>query len=192
VSLAGADLETTPDGIKQLCEALATNTSVKSLSLARSGLTDTGLQQVVAKLVTGALPALERLDLSDNHRLGAAADAVLHGLRRLRPGVVIVRGKGEDGDDKLLSAETDSFAAQRELIEGLTAWPLEEVLVNPGTSNDMRCPVCTYQEPLKQGLITSGGNQHRCLEGCGSYFLASIGTSQLTLIGNRRKPPSEA
>lgn len=169
---------------RQLCEVAAKNDKTQVLDLSSSGLSDSALQRLVAALATGALPALRTLDLRSNEALGAAADTVLHGLRRLRPELTILRA---EGDNPGLAEASDTFACDRELIEGLTAWPMHEVLVREG-SNDMRCPVCSEHE-LKPGLITSGGNQHRCLDGCGSHFLQSIGTSSLSLIGLRRKPP---
>jgi hypothetical protein len=187
VTFAGGELGASAERVQQLCDAMRANGKTQTLDLRAAGLGDGSLQQLVAVLATGAMPALTRLDLRDNAALGAVADTLMHGLRRLRPTIHIVTA-GADGGEGELAAETDTFACGRELIEGLSAWPCFDLLEKPG-SNDLRCPVCN-SVTLKQGRVTSGGNQHRCENdnGCGSYFLASIGTGDLTLIGNRRRP----
>jgi hypothetical protein len=189
VKFAGSELGAHPTRLEKLCAAMRANDKTTTLVLADTGLSDASLQQLVAVLVTGGMPALTRLVMRGNARMSPVAETLLHGLRRLRPQIQIVLG-GADGDDGTLSDETDAFACSRELIEGLTAWPIGDLLERAG-SNDLRCPVCNAAT-LKQGQITSGGNQHRCESdnGCGSYFLASIGIGDLTLIGNRRRPPA--
>lgn len=188
VSFDKSELGGSAERVERLCGALRANDTAQRLDLRGAGLDDSALQRLAAALAAGATPALTSIDLRDNPGLSAAADTLMHGLRRLRPALAVLRaGAGADGG--ALSAETDAFACSRELIEGLTAWPTHELVEEPG-KNDLRCPVCRAAT-LKQGRITSGGNQHRCEAegGCGSYFLQSIGISDLTLIGNRRRPP---
>ena len=190
VKFGGSELRAKPERAQQLCTAMRTNDKTTTLDLADAGLEDAVLQQLVAALATGALPALKRLDLRQNPALTPVADTLLHGLRRLRPAIQVVLS-GTDGGEAALSDATDAFACSRELIEGLSAWPLHELVIREG-SNDLRCPICKVAT-LKAGRVTSGGNQHRCEndDGCGSYFLASIGIGDLTLIGNRRRPPQQ-
>jgi hypothetical protein len=190
VKLGGSEFGARPERTQHLCDVMRTNTKTTTLDLADSGLGDTPLQQMVAVLVTGGMPALVRLDLRRNPALSPVADTLLHGLRRLRPAIQVVLS-GADGGEAALSEATDTFACSRELIEGLSAWPLHELVIREG-SNDLRCPICKVAT-LKAGRVTSGGNQHRCEndDGCGSYFLASIGIGDLTLIGNRRRPPGQ-
>lgn len=190
VKLGGSDFGAKPERVQQLCTAMRSNDKTTTLDLADAGLEDAQLQQIVAVLVTGGLPALVRLDLRRNPALTPVADTLLHGLRRLRPAVKVVLS-GADGAEASLTDATDTFACSRKLIEGLTAWPLHELVIREG-SNDLRCPICQVAT-LKAGRVTSGGNQHRCEndDGCGSYFLASIGIGDLTLIGNRRRPPQQ-
>lgn len=184
-----SELGSHPERVQKLCGAMRDNAVAQTLDLRDAGLTDDALQHVVAALAAGAMPALSRLDLRDNPGLTTVADTLMHGLRRLRPKVVVVL-MGADGAESALATDTDAFACSRELIEGLTSWPTHELVEAQGTNN-LRCPVCK-SATLKQGRITSGGNQHRCESenGCGSYFLQSVGISDLTLIGNRRRPPS--
>ncbi|KAG8467140.1 hypothetical protein KFE25_000456 [Diacronema lutheri] len=188
VKLAGCALCESAERMQKLCAAMRANDKAQALDLRDAGLSDGALQQLVAALATGAMPALSRLDTRGNPGLGAAAATLLHGLRRLRPKVGVVLA-GADSEDGGLSADTDVFACSRELLEGLTAWPTFELVEKQG-ANDLRCPVCN-SATLKPGKITSGGNQHRCESenGCGSYFLQTIGIGDLTLIGLRRRPP---
>jgi len=80
--------------LKDLLPALAACKSTegpKTLDLSGCALTDTGVQQMVAALATGALPALTELRLKDNAQLTPVSDAMLKGLAMIRKTVTVVR-----------------------------------------------------------------------------------------------------
>lgn len=167
---------------------LQSNTAIEELDLAQSDLNADAVQHLIVCLATGALPNLRSLDLSENKSMGHAGETLAHGFKRLKPSVDVVTTSTGVKNSVSTGAEGDRFACERQLVEGLSAWRRSDLLVTAGGS-DMRCPVCNDYS-LKQGMITSGGNQYRCDAGCGSYFLHSIGTNDLSLIGLRRRPES--
>ena len=63
----------------------------KVLDLSSTDLTDAGVQQLVATLATGAVPALIELRLKDNDKLTSVSEMMLKGLGMMRKGVTVVR-----------------------------------------------------------------------------------------------------
>ncbi|KAJ1616888.1 hypothetical protein T492DRAFT_894674 [Pavlovales sp. CCMP2436] len=107
VKFVGGELGASAARVQHLCDAMRANGQTRTLDLRAAGLSDGALQQLVAVLATGAMPALTRLDLRENGALGVVADTLMHGLRRLRPTIHIVTA-GADGGEGELAAETDT------------------------------------------------------------------------------------
>lgn len=159
LSFKGVQLTRKPEWIQQLGEALSTNTTLTSLDLSESGLTDTSIQQLSAVLaVPTRCPKLRRLDLRGNPGITAVGETISGGLSRLRKGLEVALGEGMD-------ASTASFVHTKELIEGLTAWNPEDLKV-PDTHNELYCPKeiagDDVQLMLTKGYQGTNGTKYRC------------------------------
>ena len=138
ISFKGVDICRDPHWIQKLGEALGENTTCSELDLSSTGLTDVAVQQLAATLcsVTKA-PQLEALILCNNP-LSPISETVLSGLQRMRPKLQVKLAEVE------ATPLADGFVCQKQLIEGLSAWTPDDLLV-PGShtshqSLEFYCP----------------------------------------------------
>eukprot|EP00966_Prymnesium_polylepis_P154440 3565752-Prymnesium_polylepis.2 len=118
-------------------------------------MTDAAVQQLAILLCNvSKAPQLTKLNLSDNP-LSPMSETVLNGLGRLRSQLHVVLGQA--------GPLADGFVCQKQLIEGLSAWPADDLKV-PDTQADFYCPL----------EISGEGNERIKLE---KGFSGSNGTS---------------
>jgi len=158
VSFKGVELCRNPEWMKQLCEALGENTTVTELDLSGTGMTDAAVQQLAILLCNvSKAPQLTKLNLSDNP-LSPMSETVLNGLGRLRSQLHVVLGQA--------GPLADGFVCQKQLIEGLSAWPADDLKV-PDTQADFYCPLEISGEgneriKLEKGFSGSNGTKWKC------------------------------
>lgn len=182
LSFKGVELTRKPEWMKQLGEAISANTTCTALDLSESALSDTALQQLAMVL---ALPSrcakLRKLDLRGNPALTVMGETVARGLCKLRPGLELLLG-----DE--LDATAEGFGCDRQLVEGLTAWPTGDLAV-PGKQNAYYCPKEIAGEgvliELKQGFQGPNGVKFKCdlatfelYHTTGSMVLKTLASSQ--------------
>ena len=88
LTFKGVELCRKPEWMKLLSDTLATNDTIKQLDLSGTGITDTGLQPLVAALACGACPQLSVL-LLRNNPLSMVGETMVQGLRRMRPALSV-------------------------------------------------------------------------------------------------------
>lgn len=169
LTFKGVELTRNPAWMKQLCETLAKNNTVKQLDLSGTGMTDTALQTLVAALACGATPQLSVLMMRDN-QLSMAGETMVQGLRRMRPALTVDIGE----------EAAEGFVHQKLLVEGMTAWPVDTLTVDG--SQELRCPaeVLGSNEVvlLKKGFSGTNGTKYTCDD---AEFLQTHGTANLVL-----------
>jgi hypothetical protein len=177
VSFNEVKLGAHPEWVGELLEALAANTRCTALDLSGTGLTDAALQRLVVAMSTGCAPQLKTIDVREND-FSLAGETMAQGLSRLRPALKLVLG--DDDQPKV-----DGFVHDKTIIEGLTAWPAEELEMpdsRPGAGN-LRCPVEISGPgkpvPLKKGFQGSNGTKYTCEL---ADFELGHGTGNMVLI----------
>ena len=169
LSFKGVELTRNPAWMKQLCETLVKNTTVKQLDLSGTGIHDTALQTLVAALACGASPQLSELRLQDN-QLSMAGETMVQGLRRMRPALTVRIG------DKAV----EGFVHEKLLVEGLTSWPCASLTIEG--SSDLRCPAEVLGSDevvlLKKGFSGTNGTKYTCDD---AEFIQTHGTTNLVL-----------
>jgi len=160
LNFKGCELTRKPDWMKKLCEALATNDTVHVLDLSRSALDDAAVQQLVLLLCTATRCAkLRKLDLSGNPDVSVAGETMAQGLCKMRKGFEVVIGPGFD-------CTADTFGCDKKLVETLTAWNAQDLLVPNGGNQDYYCPTeITGDGPrmeLERGVQGTNGIKYRC------------------------------
>lgn len=119
-SFKGANFSLLPQSLPQLCDVLALNMTCTALDLTNTSMTDAGVQQLAVALCdVSKAPQLLHLNLCDNP-LSAVSETVVAGLSKLRPNLRVSIGSGP---------LTAGFVCEKELVEGLSAWPPEELKV---------------------------------------------------------------
>ena len=170
LTFKGVELCRKPEWMKLLCDTLAANDTVKQLDLSGTGITDTGLQPLVAALACGACPQLSVL-LLRNNPLSMAGETMVQGLRRMRPALTV-----HIGDETV-----EGFVHEKLLVEGLTAWPVESLSVEG--SSDLRCPAEIVGSDavvlLSKGFSGTNGIKYTCED---AEFLQTLGTPNLVLV----------
>ncbi|KAL1530019.1 hypothetical protein AB1Y20_000944 [Prymnesium parvum] len=156
ISFKGVQLCRKPEWIPQLVEALKENDTCTELDLSGTEVTDAGVQQLAVALCTVATaPKLVRINLCDN-ALSPVSETVLRGLSRLRPKLEVSLGSGP---------LADGFVCEKRLIEGLSAWPADELRVP--NSNDFWCPEEISGRGKERVVLTKGfsganGTKYKC------------------------------
>lgn len=134
ITFRGVQLQRKAEWFKQMTEAIAVNTTCTELDLSQTGLTDTALQQLAATLaVPTRCPKLRKLNLGANPELSKMGETVASGLSKLRVGLEVVLTDG-------LDAKAEGFVHDKQLVDGKTSWPCDEIKVPEGTLYDYYCP----------------------------------------------------
>lgn len=158
------ELTRDPAWMKQLIEALATNTTCTCLDLSNTMLNDSAVQMLCASLaVPSKCPKLKKLRLGGNPQVGNVGQTVAQGLAHLRKGLELDFGEGAE-------PAVSGFVHQKELVEGVTSWWNGDIAVE-GQNRCFYCPkeVLAHAgvDPetkleLTQGFQGPNGVKYRC------------------------------
>lgn len=186
LSFNGIELSRDSDWIKQLVEALKDNDTCTELDLTNSALTDATMQQLAIGLaVPSRLKKLKKLKLGENPQLGNMGQTIAQGLKRMRQGLELSFGEGEE-------PAVEGFVCQKELVEGRTAWWNGDIAVE-GQPNCFYCPdevLVHAGVPTKPRLeLTKGfqgpnGVKYRCEHATFELYNSTGNMVLLTLTKN--------
>lgn len=160
-SFKGCQLTRDKGWMKQLLDALVTNTTCTELDLSESTLTDGALQQLAATLaVPSRMPKLKKLCIGGNPQLSKMGETVAQGLCKLRAGLELSLGDG-------VEAAIDGFVCEKQLVEGKSSWWNGDLKTDQ--HNEFWCPEEVMaavgrsgeKKELRRAAQTSNGVKYR-------------------------------